>query len=472
MVVTEASVQDAQDFQLTTETEASSAGPALGGLAQLRRLSTRRALVADVIGLVAASALGLLLLSAASGNEASTPGHLLPTFLVDLAFIPMFLAIFATYGLYRRNARRVATSLFTDLKDIAHALAVSGFLFAAVSYVGERGLHLQTPGTAKIVALCVAGALTVPLSRAGLAGLNGRAVTGTARVIVVGTGVVARTTSSHLRSRPGVEVVGYVDDNPVTGHEVLGGLEDLPELCRRHQVSRVVVCFSQTHPERTVMLLRGLEGQVAVSIVPRFYELVTCRSHVEDLCGLPMIDIAPASFGTGARFAKRAFDVVVSAVLLAVASPVLLGCAIAIKITSQGPVFFRQERTGRYGKTFLMLKFRTMFVGAEARRSDLVDRNEVDGPLFKVKDDPRITRAGRFLRRTSLDELPQLMNVFRGDMSLVGPRPLVVDEAAKISGWARRRFDTRPGITGLWQISGRNELSYMELCRLDYLYVA
>jgi len=233
-----------------------------------------------------------------------------------------------------------------------------------------------------------------------------------------------------------------------------------------------VVCFSRTHPERTTEMLKALSGKVGVSIVPRYYELITSRSHVEDLSGLPMIDIAPASLSAGSRFLKRTFDLLVSSVALVLLSPFLLGVAIIISCTSPGSVFFRQERTGRNERTFSVLKFRTMYEDAEQRKSEILHLNEVDGPLFKVSDDPRVTRVGHFLRRTSLDELPQLINVWKGDMSLVGPRPFVVEESAGIEGWARKRFEARPGMTGLWQVSGRNELSHLELCRLDYLYVA
>jgi lipopolysaccharide/colanic/teichoic acid biosynthesis glycosyltransferase len=185
-----------------------------------------------------------------------------------------------------------------------------------------------------------------------------------------------------------------------------------------------------------------------------------------------MIDIAPASLSAGARFCKRSFDLVVSSLILVVLSPLFLVAAILIKATSPGPVFFRQTRTGRDEEPFQVMKFRTMYEGAEERKGELLHLNEVDGPLFKVVEDPRVTRLGRFLRRTSIDELPQLINVWKGDMSLVGPRPFVVSEAAEIEGWARKRFEARPGMTGLWQVSGRNELSHLELCRLDYLYVA
>jgi lipopolysaccharide/colanic/teichoic acid biosynthesis glycosyltransferase len=146
--------------------------------------------------------------------------------------------------------------------------------------------------------------------------------------------------------------------------------------------------------------------------------------------------------------------------------------AIAIKATSTGPVFFRQPRAGRRGQTFQITKFRTMEVGADHVKIDLRDRNDVDGPLFKLHNDPRVTTVGRILRTTSIDEIPQLINVLTGKMSLVGPRPFVLDESAALDGWAARRFDVRPGMTGLWQISGRNDLPFEELRQLDYAYVA
>ena len=185
-----------------------------------------------------------------------------------------------------------------------------------------------------------------------------------------------------------------------------------------------------------------------------------------------MLGITPASLSAGSRLLKRSFDIVMSSIILLLIAPLIAVIAVMIKVTSPGTVFFRQERTGKNLESFSMLKFRTMFSDAEEKRSELAHLNEADGPLFKVQNDPRVTRPGRFLRRTSLDEIPQLINVWKGDMSLVGPRPFVVGEALLIEGWARKRFEARPGMTGLWQVSGRNELSHLELCRLDYLYVA
>jgi exopolysaccharide biosynthesis polyprenyl glycosylphosphotransferase len=438
-------------------------------VAKVRRHALRRLLVADVIGLALAAFLGPLIITAISSNPDSSIDHSGSVYLFDLAVIPLFIAVFALYGLYRGITRRISISVFSDLRNILHALMISGFLLFIAAYVVKRVDHLESLTAAKIAAMCLVALIVVPLARVIAFGLLGRAEVGSVPVIVVGTGKLAQTVASHLRAHATVD---FVDDNPLGRSDVIGELEDLPDLCRRFGVARVVVCFSRTHPERTTEMLKGLAGQVGVSIVPRYYELITSRSHVEDLSGLPMLDIAPASMSAGARFLKRTFDIVASSLILLVVSPLMVVFAVMVKATSPGPVFFRQLRTGRDEKPFSMMKFRTMTADAEERRHELDHLNEMDGPLFKVQNDPRVTRVGHFLRRTSLDELPQLINVWKGDMSLVGPRPFVVSEAAKIEGWARKRFEARPGMTGLWQVSGRNELSHLELCRLDYLYVA
>ncbi|HXW39470.1 MAG TPA: sugar transferase, partial [Acidimicrobiales bacterium] len=432
----------------------------------------RRLLVADAVGLTLAAFLGPLVVSVVSTNPASAAGRASDVYIFDLAMIPVFVAAFAVYGLYRGITRRLTISVFSDLRNILHALMISGFVSAVAAYVLKRQFRLDSLTVGKIVALCAVAAVTVPLARVLSFGLRGRMGVGVVPVIVVGTGKLAQTVASHLRAQRGVDFVGFVDDNPLGRGQVLGELDDLPEICRRYRVARVVVCFSKTHPERTTHMLKSLAGQVGVSIVPRYYELITFRSRVEDLSGLPIIDIAPTAMTTGARVLKRTCDVVVSSAALLVLSPLMLAIAAAVKVTSSGPVFFRQQRTGRNERPFFVLKFRTMYEDAESRRDELEHLNEMDGPLFKVTDDPRVTQVGRFLRRTSLDELPQLINVWKGDMSLVGPRPFVVAEASAIQGWARKRFEARPGMTGLWQVSGRNELSHLELCRLDYLYVA
>lgn len=185
-----------------------------------------------------------------------------------------------------------------------------------------------------------------------------------------------------------------------------------------------------------------------------------------------MVSLPPMRFSRSVVFLKRAVDLVAAGLGLLLLSPVLLVIAVAVKLDSRGPVFFRQRRWGRGGREFRIVKFRTMVDGAEALKASVEDRNDIDGgPLFKIREDPRITRVGAWLRRTSLDELPQLWNVLRGEMSLVGPRPFVVDEACQITGWAGRRVETTPGITGLWQVMGRTDLPFEEMVKLDYIYV-
>jgi exopolysaccharide biosynthesis polyprenyl glycosylphosphotransferase len=443
-----------------------------GAVAKVRRHMLRRLLVSDIVGLVLASLIGPLVVSTISRNPDATTDRTGAVILFDLAVIPMFLGVFAVYGLYKGATRRISLSVFSDLRNILHALLVSGFLYAILGYLSSRYYGFHDISVGKILAMCLVAMVTVPLVRTVTFWLLGRSEVGPVPVIVVGTGKLAQTVASHLRAHTSVRFVGFVDDSPLERGDLLGALEELPELCREYDVARVVVCFSRTHPERTTEMLKALSGQVGVSIVPRYYELITARSHVEDLSGLPMIDIAPASLSAGARLLKRTFDVVLSSAILLCLSPFFLITAILVKATSPGPIFFRQVRTGRNEEPFSVLKFRTMYEDAEQRKAEIMHLNEVDGPLFKVTEDPRVTRPGRFLRRTSLDELPQLINVWKGDMSLVGPRPFVVSEAAEIEGWARKRFEARPGMTGLWQVSGRNELSHLELCRLDYLYVA
>jgi exopolysaccharide biosynthesis polyprenyl glycosylphosphotransferase len=169
--------------------------------------------------------------------------------------------------------------------------------------------------------------------------------------------------------------------------------------------------------------------------------------------------------------AKRTFDIVSSGFTVVLLSPVMTVIAVAVKLTSAGPILFRQERVGYHGRPFTVLKFRTMVADAEARLPDLIDLNEATGPLFKMEHDPRVTKVGRFLRKTSLDELPQLVNVLRGDMTVVGPRPPLPREVAQYEEWQMARLEVRPGITGLWQVSGRSELPFEDYVRLDLFYI-
>jgi lipopolysaccharide/colanic/teichoic acid biosynthesis glycosyltransferase len=224
---------------------------------------------------------------------------------------------------------------------------------------------------------------------------------------------------------------------------------------------------------------RELQDFVHIAMVPRYYELISWRSSLTDLAGLPFLEIAQPHLSVWDQFMKRAFDLCISSAVLVFTSPLLFLVAIGVKLSSPGPVFFRQVRLGRDTEPFTVTKFRSMTTGSEpASAPDDIDIDidiDADRPLHEVRrkldESARITRFGAFLRRTGIDEIPQFISVFKGDMSVVGPRPFIPSES-NVEGWATRRFEVRPGITGLWQVSGRNDLTRNDLVQLDYLYVA
>jgi exopolysaccharide biosynthesis polyprenyl glycosylphosphotransferase len=241
---------------------------------------------------------------------------------------------------------------------------------------------------------------------------------------------------------------------------------------RCHADTVAVSAGVQLHPQ----ILRHLGWELAARnigliMAPALTDIAGPRIHTQQVAGLPLIHVTTPSLEGGQRVAKRLFDIVVSGALVILTSPLMLIVAILIKTDNRGPVLFKQERVGIEGNPFGMLKFRSMVVDAERRLSELVDRNEGNGVLFKIKDDPRITRVGGILRKYSLDELPQLFNILGGSMSLVGPRPPLPREVEAYEHDVRRRLLVKPGLTGLWQVSGRSNLSWQDSVRLDLYYV-
>jgi exopolysaccharide biosynthesis polyprenyl glycosylphosphotransferase len=253
---------------------------------------------------------------------------------------------------------------------------------------------------------------------------------------------------------------------------------DLPELYDviadtivDRSVERVILAPDGCGPDELLDLIRLIDAVgVKLSVVPRLLDVVGPAYPFDELDRLSLLGVRPHSLTRPAGQLKRAIDLVAAVALLTAIAPLLGAIALGIKLDSQGPVFFRQRRIGRGGRAFDMIKFRSMVPDAEAIKPTLRAHNEAEGGLFKITEDPRITRVGRLLRRISLDELPQLLNVVRGEMSLVGPRPLVPDEDALIEGWRRRRLAVRPGMTGVWQISGSSKVPMHEMVKLDYMY--
>jgi exopolysaccharide biosynthesis polyprenyl glycosylphosphotransferase len=223
----------------------------------------------------------------------------------------------------------------------------------------------------------------------------------------------------------------------------------------------------------TVNLVRTLKAvDIRVSVLPRMLEVVGSAVEFDDLHGVTLMGVRRFDLTRSSAALKRAFDILGASLGLLAISPLLIAFAIAIKLDGRGPILFRQLRVGRHGRRFAMLKFRTMVPEADAMKEQLRGQNEAKDGLFKIAEDPRVTRTGRFLRRTALDELPQLLNIVKGEMSLVGPRPLVIEEDERIEGWHRRRLELMPGMTGPWQILGPARVPLKEMVALDYLYVA
>lgn len=311
-----------------------------------------------------------------------------------------------------------------------------------------------------MVALHTRGVGVTPLLVAGNSGNVDAIAKVLRREAWLGYRVVGALTSDRQKTTPGgLPVLGRVDDT-------VNAVDDLGV----HGVIFAEGSFSSPADfRRTAWQLEAKDIQMIV--VPTLSEISAQRLEIRPVAGLPLLDVDRPQAIAAARWIKRGFDLVGSAILLILSAPVMALVALAIKLEDGGPVIFRQTRVGRKGQPFECLKFRSMVPDAEARLAALAAANEGAGPLFKMTKDPRITRVGRFIRRFSFDELPQFYNAFRGDMSLVGPRPALPSEVAQYDSDARRRLDVRPGLTGLWQVSGRSNLSWDDTVRLDLYYV-
>jgi exopolysaccharide biosynthesis polyprenyl glycosylphosphotransferase len=297
-------------------------------------------------------------------------------------------------------------------------------------------------------------------------------------VLIVGSGALARVTAEDLQKRrPGVKVVGFLSlvGEPSSNYcrDLLGTSADLADCLELFPVSEVYIAGDVTRHadamQEAIRVCETLGVPFALPACPFLLDRARpaqLRSIADGYVHYLNMAVKPLQLAL-----KRTLDIVLSATALWVLMPLLLTVAVLIKLTSKGPVFFRQVRVGLHGRTFRMLKFRSMVVDAEERKEALAAQNEMTGPVFKMKNDPRVTRIGRFIRKYSIDELPQLINVLRGDMTIVGPRPPVPSEVAKYKPWQRRRLSVRPGLTCIWQVSGRNQITFDEWMYLDMRYI-
>ena len=301
------------------------------------------------------------------------------------------------------------------------------------------------------------------------------------RVIIIGTGERAKEVASELKKQAewGFQVVGHLDPDPervgqvVDDVPVLGTVDDISNCLKEHVVDEVIIAITRSFLSDAEPIAHACEEEgIKLRFMADIFRLHVARVSLTQVGNIPLLTLEPVAQDRDKLFLKRLFDLVVTILCAPVFLPVIVLVAIAIKLDSPGPVFFVQERVGLRKHLFPMYKFRSMFENAEEMLKEIEHLNEAEGPIFKIANDPRVTRVGRFIRKTSLDELPQLFNVLRGEMSLVGPRPMSIRDVELFDrGIQRKRFSVKPGITCLWQISGRSNLPFDKWLELDLEYI-
>ncbi len=428
---------------------------------------SRMLFLSDIVAGLVGAAVSLLIFGAPSSSE-------VVVYVVLVALIWPFSAF--SIGLYRSDQLASWASAVSEVpRAFVGILLVTWPIFALAALLGiEPSIAVAFVTTGGIGA---AAASSRTLVRASLH----RNPDLRQRTLILGSGLVAGQVVEKMRVNPqfGLIPVGIVDD---VVHDIgtpdlpwLGRFADLGEIIEKQGIDRVVIAFSRVSHEDLLAAIRASrDAGVAVDVVPRLFEFLDGVRSLDQIGGLPMLSIGVPVLATTSVAAKRLLDISGSLLLLLLFSPLMIATAIAIKIESKGPVFFRQPRAGRGNQSFQLIKFRSMYIDAEQRKQELDEMNEADdGVMFKIREDPRITRVGKYIRRFSIDELPQLFNVLKGEMSLVGPRPLIFPETAALEEhWHLRRLELRPGITGPWQVYGRSQSPFQEMVRFDYQYVA
>ena len=400
---------------------------------------------------------------------------------IYISLLPVLLIIWGGllhfFGMYTSfRVRPMPELLFIVLK----AAFFSFVIFSGYIYL----FKLQNISRAFIIFVFTFSTLLISLEKAALViffrhirkkGYNFRSI------LIIGTGKRAQRFIDvvHKHEEWGLKVIGLVDEDVskvgsvVAGHKVLGSFKDVPDIIHNNIVDEVVFVVPRLwlHKIEEIMHFCEAEG-LRVHVAVDYFDLKFSKAKQTDLNGFPLLTFESTPNKLWHLLIKRLFDLVFSGVALLILAPFFVIISIIIKATSEGPVFFRQKRCSLNGRTFTLYKFRTMVKDAETRLDELLRYNEMNGPVFKMENDPRLTRIGKFLRKTSIDELPQLWNVFKGDMSLVGPRPPIPKEVQQYDSWQRRRLSMRPGITCLWQVNGRNRIvDFDEWARLDLEYI-
>jgi exopolysaccharide biosynthesis polyprenyl glycosylphosphotransferase len=450
-------------------------------------LVRRMLLAADLFGLLVAMALAEWLVNhhnslGVLGARAEVLGFVLS--------LPAWVVVAKLYGLYDHDEERTDHSTTDDFAGVFHMVTVCTFLFWALSYVTK----VAHPSPPKLFIFWAAAVGFVSTGRAFARAIARKNVAYLQNTVIVGAGDVGQLVARKLLQHPeyGLNIVGLIDSNPkersvdLEHLTLLGGPERLPAIIRLFDVERVVIAFSCQSHDETLELVRSLkELDMQVDIVPRLFEAVGPNVGWHMVEGLPLVSVPPLRLSRSSAFVKRTMDLLIAAVALVALSPLLVVAAVAVRLSTRGPALYRHERVGRGRRRIGVLKFRTMYLEAcrgeryggdraEAMFEDLIadpDRSREFQKTYKLADDPRVTYVGRLLRKTSIDELPQLLNVLRGDLSLVGPRAITTEELPRYGERADDLLAVRPGVTGYWQINGRSRLSYEDRVRLDLAYI-
>lgn len=402
-------------------------------------------------------------------------------FISHLYFIPLLLALvvgFLSYfGAYRGPSEmRVKAYLWAVFRALALAIGVLlGLLFV---------LHIQY--VSRIVVVGFAGLAFVALAgvRVAIRRYYVRAIKSGAtstRIIIIGTGERAKELSLKLREQAqwGIKIIGHLDPDPqrvgwtILGAPVIGTIEDISRILKEKVVDEIIVAIPRSLLADAEPIAHACEEEgIKLRFMADVFSLHVARVRLTQAGNLPLLNLEPVAQDEGALLFKRCFDLTATLLAMPIVLPLMGIIAVAIKLDSPGPVLFVQQRVGLKKRLFPMMKFRSMCDKAEDKMCEMEHLNQAEGPIFKMADDPRVTRVGRFIRRTSLDELPQLFNVIRGEMSLVGPRPMSIRDVDLFDrGIQRKRFSVKPGLTCLWQISGRSNLPFDKWLELDLQYI-
>ena len=417
--------------------------------------------------------------------EGGNHGHVVH--LDPKAFIPLeigivigMILIFAARGLYKI---RLTGTWFQQAWTIISSATVGlaflityYFVFQPQSTQPQNNSRLIVPfvWATTIVVLCL-GRLVVSV----MMGLLYRIGLGETRLLVVGSGRLGKMTMQHIAANPnlGYSIIGFLHDmseepNDFGRFKMLGTLDDIGLVIKSMQIDEVIIALPSYLHDYAISTVKTCEHLGAsFKLIPDLYEMNLSRIDVEALEGIPLIGIKQVSLNTVQRAVTRIVDITVASLILIIGLPIWLCISAAILINSRGPIIYAQKRVGLNGKEFDFYKFRSMYQDADKVLAALKVKNEAQGPLFKMRDDPRRTPVGRFLRRTSLDEFPQLISVITGEMSLVGPRPPLPREVAQYEEWQKGRLAIKPGLTGLWQVRGRSDLSFDEGVLMDLYYI-